>query len=766
AYPYEELVRVNRERGRDDYEYELVDTGVFDDDRYFDVTVEYVKAGTDDLAALITVANRGPDPATVHVLPTVWFRNTWSWDGSSRPTIAATEDGAIAIDHPRLGDLLMRWQDAPQLLFTHNESNRELLWQEENDQPYVKDAFHRYVIAGDHGAVNPEQAGTKAAAVYEVQLGPGESRSVSWRLTPASADRGRGGVDAVGLVVDARRQEADAFFGSITPPGIDLQRAAVLRQALAGMLWSKQYYLFDVDRWLRERQGSLGQRRNRQGTRNEQWFHMVNDDVISMPDKWEYPWYAAWDLAFHCVTLAMVDPAFAKDQLLLMLSELYMHPNGQIPAYEWNFGDVNPPVHAWATLLVHGATKESGAMDLDFLEQSFQRLLMNYTWWLNRKDPAGNDLFEGGFLGLDNIGVFDRSKPLPTGGHLEQADGTAWMALFSQNMLELAIELTQHDSVYETMALRFLRQFLRIAAAVDRLGDNPDEMWDDEEGFFYDVLRMPDGSGARLEVRSLVGLLPLVASTVISGEVWGQHPTMQAEAAALCRRQKDELQGIADPTKPGKNGRFLLSLLDEHKLRRVLTCMLDEDRFLSPHGIRSLSKWHEAHPYEFTAHGEVYRVAYEPAESRSGMFGGNSNWRGPVWLPMNLLIIRALFQQYLYYGDDFRIECPTGSDRECTLYEVATEIAGRVVGLFLPGPDGRRPIYGGNEKAQNDPHWKDFVLFHEYFHGDNGAGLGASHQTGWTGLVAKLVQMLGVLTPDGVLDGGERSLTYLYRHDV
>jgi hypothetical protein len=762
AYPYEDLVLTNRTRSRDAMEYELVDTGVFDEQRYFDVSVEYAKVAPDDLVTRITVTNRGPEAATLHVLPTVWFRNTWSWGSGDRPVITAADDASATVAHPRLGELVARFAGSPELVLTHNESNRERLWGEPNVQPYVKDAFHRYVIEGDRQAVNPARTGTKLAAVHVLELGPGEERTLHYRLCPAADDPGSAVAADIDAVVDLRRAEADAFYETITPAGLDSERRSVMRQALAGMLWTKQYYYFDVDQWLRERGQHPWMRPARQGARNAAWFHMVNDDIISMPDKWEYPWYAAWDLAFHCVSFALVDPAFAKAQLGLMLSELYLHPSGQIPAYEWNFGDVNPPVHAWATLFVYAATAHAGVMDTQFLKESFQKLLMNFTWWLNRKDPSGNNVFEGGFLGLDNIGVFDRSHALPTGGRLEQADGTGWMALFSQNMLEIALELAKDDPAYEDVALRFVRHFFRIAASMDRLGDNDDELWDEEDGFFYDVLRLPDGTGMRLKVRSMVGLLPLCAVTVVPIEVVRNNPRLLAGAREMWERKHDLLTTMHDPSVPGKQGRLLLSALNEDKLRRVLTRMLDEDRFLSPYGIRSLSKWHEEHPYEFTVHGETFRVQYEPAESRSGMFGGNSNWRGPVWLPVNLLIIRALLQYYLYYGDDFRIECPTGSGREMNLFEVAREIADRLVRIFVPGDDGRRPLYGGTELFQDDPHWKDLVLFYEYFHGDDGAGLGASHQTGWTGLVAKLIQMIAVLDPDETLHGGSRPLTSYY----
>jgi hypothetical protein len=565
-------------------------------------------------------------------------------------------------------------------------------------------------------------------------------------------------------VLKRRKEEADEFYEAITPPSLGEDARNVMRQALAGMLWSKQYYSFDLGTWLKEHNAHPLLLASRRDIRNRSWYHMVNDDIISMPDKWEYPWYAAWDLAFHTVALNMVDPDFARDQLHLMLSETYLHPSGQIPAYEWNFGDVNPPVHAWATLFAYSIGQqlqiEGG---LEFLKGAFQKLLLNFTWWVNRKDPSGRNIFEGGFLGLDNIGVFDRSAKLPTGGYLEQADGTAWMALFSQNMLELSLELAAQDPTYEPMALKFLEHFFWIAAAVDRVGGNyADDLWDEEDGFFYDLLRMPDGSAMRLKVRSLVGLLPLCATTVISPETLSRLPWLIERARNFLQKHGDMLAFIAPPDKPGVKGRYLLSVLNEIKLRRVLGRMLDEERFLSPYGIRSLSRWHLDHPYVFNVHGEEYKVEYLPAESTSGMFGGNSNWRGPIWFPVNLLIIRALLQFYLYYGDAFTIECPTGSGNQMNLFEVSREIANRLSRIFLRNEKGRRPVYGGTEKFQTDPHWRDYLLFYEYFHGDNGAGLGASHQTGWTGLVAKLIEVFGHLTPEQVLEEGTRPVTAVY----
>jgi hypothetical protein len=767
AYPYEDLVRTNRERSRTEFEYELLDTGVFDEDRYFDVFVEYAKGAPDDLLCRITVANRGPNGARLHVLPTVWWRNTWGDDRESRPRMRRVEPGVIGLTHAELGTWRVYVSPEAELLFTENETNVAKLWGGENPTPFVKDGINDHVVAG-LATVNPMQEGTKASAWHQLTIAAGSETVVEVRLRRADAESVVGGPlgPAFGSVLAQRQADADEFYESITPPALDEDAATVMRRALAGMLWTKQWYGYDVDRWLDEL-GAHPMRSPTRSVRNQQWFHMRNADVLSMPDKWEYPWYAAWDLAFHCVPLTMVDPAFARRQLELMLSDDYLHPSGQIPAYEWNFGDVNPPVHAWATLFAYSAgLGGTPGEDLDFLQAAFRKLLLNFTWWINRKDPEGRNVYEGGFLGLDNIGVFDRSAELPTGGHLEQADGTAWMALFSQNMLELSLELATRDPSFEEFALKFVRQFFMIAASMDRVGVTDDELWDEEDGFFYDVLRLPDGSATRLRIRSLVGLLPLCAATVIPQEVVEQFPALTKRVRDHVDRQPDLLANIADPTVPGVNGRRLLSILDETKLRRMLARMLDEKRFLSPHGIRSLSRWHLDHPYVFDVAGQEFRVDYLPAESNTGMFGGNSNWRGPVWFPVNLLIIRALLQYYLYYGDEFTIECPTGSGRELTLFEVAKDLSDRLTGIFLRDGDGRRPVYGDLPRFQGDPHWRDLILFHEYFHGDNGAGLGASHQTGWTGAVAKLIQLFAATTAEQVLIGGTRPVTTPYRRSA
>jgi hypothetical protein len=769
AYPYVDLVETSRRRGRHEFEYELLDTGVFDEDRYWDVCVEFAKESPEDILVLISVHNRGPDTAELHVLPTLWFRNLWSWHGSlNRPSLQqVTSAGAsiVRAHDANFGERYFCCEGKAPLLFTENETNTQRIFGVPNRSPYVKDSINDFLVHGLESVVNPAQIGTKVAAHYGLTVGPGECRTIRLRLSDrAPADISKANGDPGGPfgrrfdeTLQARRDEADEFYAAITPPSLGTDAANVMRQALAGMLWSKQYYHYDVGKWLEERGSDPFKPTRKAAPRNDHWHHMYNGDVISMPDKWEYPWYAAWDLAFHVLALTLVDPDFGKQQLKLMLRERYLHPNGQIPAYEWNFGDVNPPVHAWSTMFTYHLEKGfKGEGDKEWLKSSFQKLLLNFTWWVNRKDRTDRNVFEGGFLGLDNIGVFDRSAPLPTGGYLEQADGTAWMALFCQNMLEIAVELAMTDPVYEDMALKFIEHFYWIASAMSYLGQDTG-MWDEEDGFFYDVLRLPNGQAQRLKVRSMVGLLPLCAATTFEGELLAKFPELAERLHSFLAARPEIYAAIHDPTKVGVAGRRLSSILDEGKLRRVLAKMLDEDEFLSDYGIRSLSRYHADHPYATNAGGQEYRVSYLPAESDSGMFGGNSNWRGPIWMPVNALIIRALLQYYLYYGDGFTVECPTGSGREMNLYHVAEEIARRLAGLFLRGPDGRRPVYGGTHKFQEDPHWRDYLLFYEYFHGDNGAGLGASHQTGWTGVVARTMHLFGTLTPERTLEGGKRS---------
>ena len=749
AFPYGDLVASNALRTRQDFEYELVDTGVFEGDRYFDVVAEYAKSSPEECFVRITLTNRGPETAPIHVLPTLWFRNTWRWwPKTEKPCLeAAVGNGAsvVAASHAEIGDRWLYCDGAPPLLFTENDTNTERMFGTPNQTPYVKDAFHAFVVQGRTDAVNPAATGTKAAAHYQLKVKAGQSVTIRLCLTDtAHAARPFG---AFNRTFETRRSEADEFYRFHTPDSASTDTAEVMRQACGGLFWTKQYYFFDVNLWLREHAVHPFDSPASVSVRNRHWFHMFNDDLISMPDKWEYPWYAAWDLAFHTVALAGVDPDFAKHQLNLMLKPRYQHPNGQLPACEWNFGDVNPPVHAWATLFNYRLEQaRRGEGDLDFLKRAFAKLMINFTWWVNRKDRLGKSVFEGGFLGLDNIGVFDRSAELPTGGHLEQADGTAWMAMFCQNMLEIAVELAIHDPSYEDLAFKFAEHFLWISAALNKVGH--DGMWDEEDGFYYDVLRLPDGRAARLRVRSMVGLLPLCATTVIEPRYRERVPRL-VDALKMRFAHVPELRGAIHPTgaeHANPEGRTIAAVVGPDRLRRILARLLDEEEFLSPYGIRSLSRFHHQHPYVIRVGGKEYKVSYQPAESDSAMFGGNSNWRGPVWFPMNILLIRALLHFHAYYGDAFRVECPTGSGSLMNLSEVGTDISDRLQRIFLRGPStgsgqaGRRPVFGGTEKFQNDPHWRDYIPFYEYFHGDNGAGLGASHQTGWTALVAALAQ--------------------------
>jgi hypothetical protein len=776
AYPYSLLVDTSRKRSRQEFEYELLDTGVFDDDRYFDVFVEYAKESPEDLLIQISVYNRGREPAELHILPTLWFRNQWSWQpGLQRPSlqqIAGPRNmSVVKANDDKLGERFLYCEGDVPLLFTENETNNQRIFGVPNQTPYVKDGINSYIVHSDEGAINPEKTGTKVAAHYHLCVKPGESRVVRLRLSPPESDQGSFELDQASVskklkaagdpfsdfddVMEIRHKEADEFYDALIPHSLNADKANVMRQALAGMLWSKQFYHYDVDKWLEERGSDPFKENRKQAPRNDHWHHMYNGDVISMPDKWEYPWYAAWDLAFHVIALTLVDPDFGKGQLKLMLKERYMHPNGQIPAYEWNFGDVNPPVHAWSTYFTYRLEKaQRGKGDTEWLKSSFQKLLLNFTWWVNRKDRSGRNVFEGGFLGLDNIGVFDRSAPLPTGGYLEQADGTAWMALFCQNMLEIAVELAFSDLDYADMTVKFFEHFLWIASSMAQMGGQTG-MWDEEDGFFYDVLRLPDGSAQRLKVRSMVGLLPLCAATVYDGELLKKYPELAEHIGWFLQARPEIVASIHDPRKVGVAGRRLGAILDETKLRRVLAKMLDEKEFLSEFGLRSLSRYHAEHPYVMQVGGHEFRVAYLPAESDTGMFGGNSNWRGPIWMPVNALIIRALLNYYAFYGNEFTVECPTGSGRHMNLYQVAEEITRRATNIFLRNKDGRRPVYGGTRKFQEDPHWRDLVLFYEYFHGDNGAGLGASHQTGWTGIIARAIHMFAATTADEVLAQGK-----------
>ncbi len=767
AYPYDNLVATNRDRGYNEPEYELLDTGVFEQDRYFDVFVEYAKASPQDMLIQITVHNRGPEAATLQLLPTLWFRNDWSWgDDVARPELhqlAQDETGGIVgLSHRDLGERLLYAEGASALLFTENETNAQRLFDSANPSPYVKDAIDSYIVHGNRDAVNPEKKGTKVSTHYSLSLAAGESRSIRLRLSDQPMKKSKNAFTGLfgkefEAIFRTRIEEADAFYAGIIPASVSPDEASVMRQALAGMLWSKQLFFYDVGRWLKEH-GVQPFKANQRAIRNDRWGHMLNADVISMPDKWEYPWYAAWDLAFHVTALTLVDEDFGKQQLELFLKSRYIHPSGQIPAYEWNFGDVNPPVHAWSTIYTYLLDKaRHGNGDLAWLERCFHKLLFNFNWWVNRKDRTGNNAFEGGFLGLDNIGVFDRSAPLPTGGYLEQADGTAWMALFCQNMVEISVELAMANPAYVSLANKFIKHFLLIASGMIRPGEDGG-MWDEQDGFFYDVLRLPDGRSERLKVRSMVGLLPLCAVSVFEGKLIANYPEVAPDMIAYLEALPDLTAFIHEPMKPGYKDRRLLSILNETNLRRVLMIMLDENEFLSAFGIRALSRIHRDHPFTYRAGDQEFQVSYVPGEGDSGMFGGNSNWRGPIWMPVNMLIVRALLQYYIYYGNSFTIECPTGSGQMMNLYEVAQEIGRRLTSIFLKDEHGKRPVHGKTAKFQHDPHWKDYPLFHEYFHGDTGEGVGASHQTGWTGAIARIMQVFASFDTQTTLEQGKEEL--------
>jgi hypothetical protein len=750
AFPYEELLRENRNRPKTDPEYELADTGIFQDSRYFDVTVEYAKADADDLCIRITVANRGSEAAYIRLLPTLWFRNTWSWEtGARRPLLTASTDG-ITADSPDLGLYQLTYDGKPELLFTENETNFARLYGGENPTPYVKDAFHRYLIDGDRLAVNPDQSGTKVALHYRFTI-PAESEVViRLRLKDRAAETSAGEFGAVfDDILATRKFEADEFYDAIAPAGIDADTKAIQRQAFAGLLWSKQFYHFVVKQWLDGDPAFAHPPSGRKAGRNNTWGHLYNADVISMPDKWEYPWYAAWDLAFHCVAFAHIDPGFAKDQLLLMLREWYMHPNGQIPAYEWAFGDVNPPVHAWAALQVYRIEqkKNGGKGDRDFLERVFHKLLLNFTWWVNRKDVEGQNVFQGGFLGLDNIGVFDRSATLPAGGHIEQSDGTSWMAMYSLDLLAIAMELAADDATYEDVASKFWEHFVYIARAMNHLDDDGVSLWNDKEGFFFDVLHTPEGERIPMRVRSMVGLIPLCAVQTLEPDLLARMPAFKRRLDWFIANRPDLTENMACMRSEGQGERRLFSIADRTQLEKILRVMLDEEEFLSSYGIRALSRRHLHQPYTLEIEGTKNSVQYEPGESSTGLFGGNSNWRGPIWMPVNYLLIQALRRFDEYYGSDFKTECPVGSGKFMDLAETADEISRRLISVFQRNADGHRPVLGDEKLFQNDPHWRDLVPFHEYFHGDSGRGVGASHQTGWTALVACLIYELAEPQP-------------------
>ena len=753
AFPYANLLEENRRRGKSDPEYELLDTGIFNEDRYFDVFVEYAKADAEDILISINVINRGPETAVLHLLPTIWFRNRWTWGDNNDPkptlreeTDATIENAAIIeAEHFSCGLRRLYCEGAPELLFTENETNNARLFGSANPSPYVKDGINDYIVHGRESAVNPAKTGTKASAHYTLSVPSGESVTVRLRFSDREllSESEQPFSDFDEIFAD-RKSEADGFYARVIPSDLSEDAQKVMRQSFAGLLWSKQFYHYVVKQWLDGDPNTPAPPEERKRGRNHEWTHLYNADVISMPDNWEYPWYAAWDLAFHCVPLALVDSEFAKEQLILMLREWYMHPNGQLPAYEWAFGDVNPPVHAWAAWRVYKIEqKRRGTGDRKFLERVFHKLLLNFTWWVNRKDAEGNNIFEGGFLGLDNIGVFDRSATLPTGGYIEQSDGTSWMAMYTLNLLAIALELAREDRAYEDVASKFWEHFIYIAHAMNNVSQSNIDLWDEEDGFFYDVLHLPDGNHIPLRVRSMVGLIPLYAVETLESDVLDDLPDFKKRLEWFMANRPDLTQNVASMRTKGQEERRLFSIVDQDQLRRVLEVMLDEREFFSDYGIRAISRFHKEHPYVLKVNGTEHRVDYEPAESSTGLFGGNSNWRGPIWFPVNFLIIESLQKFHYYYGDDFKVECPTGSGQMLTLWEVAAEISRRLSSLFLRGGDGRRPVFGGIDKFQKDPHWRDLILFHEYFHGDNGAGLGANHQTGWTGLVAKLLQQSG-----------------------
>ncbi len=746
AFPYVELEQVNQERGLHDFEYELLDTGIFDDNRYFDMFIEYAKVDEDDILCRISAANRGPDPAPIHILPHVWFRNTWSWGyGTEHPSMQM-EDGTVQLNERHIGQywwyVQARDESNTPLLFTENETNAERLFGTPNPSPYVKDGIHNAVVHRQMEAVNPDQKGTKCAAHYQAMVDPGSVVEVWVRFSPDLHNTPFAGFETT---FEKRIEEADKFYAVIQNPRLTDDERRVQRQAFAGLMWTKQFYHYSVELWLAGDPASPNPPSNRKAGRNSDWEHLYNLDVISMPDKWEYPWYAAWDLAFHCVPIAMIDPEWAKRQLILMVREWYMHPNGQIPAYEWSFGDVNPPVHAWAALRVYKITRNlTGHTDTDFLERIFHKLLLNFTWWVNRKDQDGNNIFQGGFLGLDNIGVFDRSRPLPTGGHIDQADGTAWMGMYCLNLLAIALELARTKPAYEDVATKFFEHFIYIANAITNLGSEGHSLWNEDDGFFYDVLHLPNRH-VPLKIRSFVGLIPLFAVETLEPDLLEKLPRFRRRMDWFMKYRPHLMENLASCDVSGRKGRYLLSLVNRQQLERVLGRMLDPNEFLSDYGLRSLSKYHGANPYTWHVNGKAHTVRYEPAESTSGLFGGNSNWRGPIWFPVNFLMIEAFQKFHHYYGDGFQIEMPHGSGQAMTLWQVAADLSQRLTRLFLRNSNGQRPVYTGLNRFQNDPHWRDYILFYEYFHGDNGAGLGASHQTGWTALVAKLLQQSGGL---------------------
>lgn len=754
-FPYQKLIDENKKRGKFDAEYELIDTGIFDENRYFDVFAEYGKVNHDDLIIRFTLINRGPQPAEYHLIPTFWFRNTWSWgypsgpmgDVPGKPTLTKGQEREkwveMTISHPTLREKKssLFFEGKPVLLFTENETDNQTIFSRPNLFPFVKDAFHHYVVHGKHEAVNPAQSGTKAGAYYKGVLGSGASVEICLRLTKVAVEDP---FLEFNETFSQRKTEADQFYSIVLNQQLNEDEKNVQRQAMAGMLWNKQLYYYDIDQWLAGDMTGVPPPECRKNGRNHDWESLVNFDVISMPDKWEYPWYASWDLAFHCIPFALIDSDFAKRQLVLMTREWYMHTNGALPAYEWNFSDVNPPVHAWASWRVFKIdARHRGTEDRSFLEGIFHKLLLNFTWWVNRKDAEGNNLFQGGFLGLDNISIFDRSTILPFGGHIFQSDGTAWMGFYCVLMMRIALELSKQDPIYQDCATKFFEHFLRIAYAMTSTIGKGFSLWDEEDGFFYDAIQLGDGERKRLKVRSLVGLLPLFACEILEPEMLETMQVFHRRMDWFISKRPNISCNMASLYQSGAGGRRMVSFLTRNRLERVLKYMLDENEFLSPYGIRSLSKYHEHNPFQIHIGGKDFSINYEPAESQTGLFGGNSNWRGPVWFPINFLIIESLQKYHFYYGDDFTVEFPTGSGHFINLDQVATELSIRLMKLFLHDEHGRRPIYANCEKFQTDPHWKDLLCFHEYFHGDTGKGLGACHQTGWTGLVAKILQQSG-----------------------
>ena len=760
-FPYTRLAEENWRRGKNEFEFELMDTGVFDGDRYFDVVIEYAKAAPEHILIQIAVHNRGPDVAEIYLIPTLWFRNTWTWNGApDRPVLgratAAQNATVIEANHTYYGRRWLICEGTPELLFTENETNLKKLFGVDGRGTYVKDGINDYVVHGNRDAVNPAGIGTKAAALYPQRIEPGSHRIIRICLTdkePAVVRNSAPAITVAGAsvfgktfegVLSKRIAEADEFYARRIGHASSRDAAEVQRQAFAGLLWSKQFYHYDVTTWIEGDPAAPPPPVERKFGRNHEWNHLYNEDVISMPDKWEYPWYASWDLAFHCVTLALIDPDFAKEQLLLFLREWYMHPNGQLPAYEWAFGDVNPPVHAWAAWRVYKIERRiRRRADRSFLARVFQKLLLNFTWWVNRKDAEGMNIFQGGFLGLDNIGVFDRSAPLPTGGHIEQSDGTSWMGMYCLNMLAIALELAKEDRTYADLASKFFEHFVYISDAMNNRGGHGIDLWDEEDGFYYDVLHLPDGTHHTLKVRSMVGLIPLFAVEALESEIVDVLPGFKKRMLWFIENRPRFRDNVTMVSTPGGTVRRLLSIVNAERLRRVLRFLLDESEFLAPYGIRALSQFHRDHPYVLHVDGHEYRVDYQPAESNSGLFGGNSNWRGPIWFPLNYLLIESLQKFHHFFGGDLKAECPYGSGHFADLREAAADISRRLIRIFLRDESGRRPVYGGLDKFQCDPHWRDLIQFHEYFHGDNGAGIGASHQTGWTGIVAKLIEQSG-----------------------